>query len=368
MKNNPDIRHENMNSFTSPQTHSDSVAGRGLSTTIAEKRWIDGHQLFYIIMQGLNEAWHQLTQSVGRNDLEEAAIHLSRVKCLLKVSAVAMKFTGDFEPEEYLSTVRPSMPKNFSGLMNADHFYLTKQYPLLKKQGPPAEMLEEIKRAINELYIAHSYVCEKFVGRNEPSLLANETHPENSAVEQTHRFRERRVGSVTHDGCPFPHASDPKVKKCKKETSRPATLEETIKREATSGNIHLLPPDAYKMEHRPVRLEQIHPKFSLLVTSPDTLENDELYQIISECILPLEDLPVSLIKFKNKRWNEQDEFFEISRVAVDGHSSLVFIKGILRVYKLFLEHLKHSHSLSESEISLLKSGLKEMLLLIKDHQ
>jgi len=141
-------------------------------------RWLTGHQLFFSLIQGaiagLN--WFAAAMTAGQSTEADQGLHLAAA--FMRSSAVAMKLTSDFAPEDYEAAVRPAMapPKvraGFSGLQTRDHAYLVRLFGRLKPVFltlGPGEAHQEFTESVVSAYSAHEFICARFRGDVLPSL------------------------------------------------------------------------------------------------------------------------------------------------------------------------------------------------------
>ncbi|MBT2400794.1 hypothetical protein [Streptomyces sp. ISL-100] len=147
----------------------------------ALRRWVRGHRIFMVLIQGLVIAVDELTGAVARADTDQAAEALDLAVSLMRASEAALRFAGDFTPEEYEDLVRPTLmppaaPPGLSGLHWRDHEYLVKRLAearqLLAGVDPSLVPLRaRFREAYAAAYDAHRFVCARFVGEDVGSLL-----------------------------------------------------------------------------------------------------------------------------------------------------------------------------------------------------
>jgi hypothetical protein len=192
------------------------TANRGRSVTVwssppathdAMRRWVNGHLTFAVLTQGLIISFRALGQALRNGQEEEVSRWADLSVSLFRGSSGAFLFTGDFAPGEYENIIRPSMsppalPICLSGLMSADHRYLSL---LLRDMRPALTLLaerdperhEEMAAALAGVYDSHIHVCERFVGAR-PSLLTQE-RTEKPAPSQLEQFRTLRLKAFEHE-------------------------------------------------------------------------------------------------------------------------------------------------------------------------
>lgn len=162
-------------------------------------RWVNGHYMFMTIIQGMIINLNCFHAEMGAANVASANAHLLAAGLLMQSSAVALKYAGDYTHDKYLKSVRPTlMPPvarpELSGLYWRDHEYLIKN--ILKKLNPLftdppaliADALKELKKSFANAYDAHKYVCGKFVGTEEKSLISKKP-----AVEVLGQFKHSRL-------------------------------------------------------------------------------------------------------------------------------------------------------------------------------
>ncbi|MFD4674351.1 hypothetical protein ACFWNN_31840 [Lentzea sp. NPDC058450] len=138
----------------------------------ANHRWLVGHQRFFVLMQLLIISVKQLRDKADADAVQDFA-------WLCRSSAHAMRYAADFPPEIYgvvrETMVPPVVNAGFSGLQTRDHRELVVQFRKLKQDGAMARLSHddaaEVRGAIQEMYDAHLWVCDRFGGRTEQSLL-----------------------------------------------------------------------------------------------------------------------------------------------------------------------------------------------------
>lgn len=190
-------RHHNSNPATGP---------RGLRMRAPDpvQRWLRGHQLFAALSQGLVITLQRLQQADAQADAAGVEHALLQVALLYDASAAAFRFTADFDPAVYASTIRPSMgepytPKGFSGTLSVDHGVLVRQLVALRGPLATAQQLhpaayQRMRTAIERVYADHKWVCARFDGASVPSLRTSSHAGDSTAVEMLDRFQSRRMG------------------------------------------------------------------------------------------------------------------------------------------------------------------------------
>ncbi len=185
----------------------------------ARQRWIRGHQIFAALTQGLIFSFRELGQALRAGRSREVQRWADLCISLLRGSEATFEFTGDFEAEEYASTLRPSMMPPFSevglsGLMSVDHRFLVQTMrdmrPALKSlYEHEQERHDGISRELEAVYDSHILVCERFVGKKPSILTAARTERSGpSLIEQFKILRLKpfeqtaRTARLTA-GCPI---------------------------------------------------------------------------------------------------------------------------------------------------------------------
>lgn len=173
--------------------------------------WRVGHRVFFALIQSITLFLHEFAQSLDRGDEAGARSALAAATAITRGATASLQISTDFPADRYRETVRPSMTPphalpGFSGVQGPDHHVLV---ALLKDLRPvfadlPPFLTAEAKQyraATGQLYAAHEGICEKFVGRDRPSLLMMATHPDTdpkaSAVEVIRRLAEQRTRLIT---------------------------------------------------------------------------------------------------------------------------------------------------------------------------
>lgn len=170
------------------------------------RRWIVGHQVFTALTQGILYALQAFeTAATGRDEAAAAAAGLVLAAGLLRASAAAFRFTGDFPASAYRDVVRPSMTPphvgaGFSGLLSADHRRLIQVLgrlrPLMAEAAVRfAPQHAALTAGLQLAYDDHKFVCARFDGAAGPSLRGKQAE-HGSGVEQLERFRVARLRLV----------------------------------------------------------------------------------------------------------------------------------------------------------------------------
>ena len=165
------------------------------------QRWIRGHQIFAVLTQGLIAAFVELRRGLRKMDEATVATAVDLGELLLRASAVALEFTGDFPQQDYTDIIRPSMtpplvPETFSGLLSVDHRFFVQ---LMREMKPaldalsqyPAAYHERIASAVATVYDSHRFVCDRLVGKC-PSLMMS-SGSKKTGAEQIEKFKHLRL-------------------------------------------------------------------------------------------------------------------------------------------------------------------------------
>ncbi|WP_329041234.1 hypothetical protein OHT61_24675 [Streptomyces sp. NBC_00178] len=177
----------------------------------ANQRWLVGHQRFFVMLQLLTLALRGLDTEGATPEQEQEAVRSFGRLC--RSAAVSMRYAADFPPELY-EEVRetmspPAVNAGFSGLQTRDHHELVASMRRLKRDGgldrlTPASRTA-VHAAVQHLYEAHVWVCDRFGGAVEPSLLmAQAAHAAGeraeSGVVAAQRLARQRLGHLTPSG------------------------------------------------------------------------------------------------------------------------------------------------------------------------
>ncbi|MBF6168595.1 hypothetical protein IU486_28170 [Streptomyces gardneri] len=137
-------------------------------------RWIRGHHVFIVLLQWISIALHVMVSHVASGEIRRARDALATACLLMRGSAMALRFTGDFPSGDYEQHIRPTLlppaaPPKMTGLHWADHRYLARSLttasPVLA--DPPHQMLawrNAFHRALQDTYESHKFVCAEFLG------------------------------------------------------------------------------------------------------------------------------------------------------------------------------------------------------------
>ncbi|MFJ3831825.1 hypothetical protein ACIPWI_28195 [Streptomyces sp. NPDC090046] len=132
---------------------------------------------------------------------------------LCRSTAVSMRYAADFPPELYAEVratmTPPAVTAGFSGLQTRDHQELVNWMRRLKPGGgldrlDPASRTA-VPAAVQHLYDAHVWVCDRFGGSAEPSLLMAQAaqaagERAESGVAAAERLAHRRLRYLTPTG------------------------------------------------------------------------------------------------------------------------------------------------------------------------
>lgn len=161
-------------------------------------RWKVGHHIFSLFIQAALLALHNVEQCFSQKNKIEGAISLRNAARMMRISALAMRYSADFKREKYESIIRTSMPERFSGLGSMDHAHLIKIMTRMKKnkdflQGLFGEEYNDFVLAVQQAYEAHIFVCQRFV-ENRSSLRGDGSiHP---ATEILTEFKIKRLSLI----------------------------------------------------------------------------------------------------------------------------------------------------------------------------
>ncbi|ANS44784.1 hypothetical protein [Serratia inhibens] len=160
-------------------------------------RWKVGHKLFTLFIQAALCALHSVEEYFLQNNRFDGVISLKNAASMMRMSALAMKYSADFQKGKYESIIRPSMPDRFSGLGSMDHAYLIKVMARIKKNKEQmreffGEAYDDFVVSVQQAYDAHIFVCERFV-ENQNSLRSTQLHP---ASEVLTEFKIKRLSFI----------------------------------------------------------------------------------------------------------------------------------------------------------------------------
>ncbi|MFF3446431.1 hypothetical protein ACFYXJ_04715 [Streptomyces sp. NPDC002667] len=174
----------------------------------ARERWLVGHQRFFVMLQLLIVALCDLDHGGTEHEEEEVVRAFGRI---CRSTAVSMRYAADFPPDLY-GPVRdtmtpPTVNAGFSGLQTRDHHALVARMRQSRNSGvfdrlAPASVTA-VHASVQHLYDAHVWVCDRFGGSTEQSLLMAQTaqqpgprRPE-TGVEAAERLARQRLGHLS---------------------------------------------------------------------------------------------------------------------------------------------------------------------------
>jgi hypothetical protein len=171
----------------------------------AHRRWLHGHYVFMTLIQGMIINLNCFYAKILGEDFNASVNYLSNAALLMRGAENALKYAGNYSNESYVAGVRPTLmppkaPPRLSGLYWRDHEYLIKHtlkklYPVFTTPHPLINAaVDDFKNAMSYAYDAHKYVCQKFVGVEENSLLSNKP-----AVEVLENFKKARLSYLNGD-------------------------------------------------------------------------------------------------------------------------------------------------------------------------
>jgi hypothetical protein len=176
----------------------------------AMRRWNRGHHVFMALVQGLVIGTSTLSVHLRHQELDPTRDALRFLASLMRGSAVALSFTGDFPYSEYERRIRPTLlppmaAENLSGLRWRDHEYLIKQFARLRPWLADVDHrvepeLREFTDALDSTYDAHKNVCAHFIGTSKKSLLMSPT-THKSAVDVLDSLKHARTRLFETDPC-----------------------------------------------------------------------------------------------------------------------------------------------------------------------
>ncbi|MFI1927982.1 hypothetical protein [Streptomyces sp. NPDC020377] len=148
----------------------------------AHLRWLIGHQRFFVVLQLLSSALSGVDHAAGSTREEEAVREFT---WLCRNASASMRYAADFPPHWYAQVrdtmVPPAVNAGFSGLQTRDHQHLVSVMRTLKRGGGLDRLAprsaEAVHTGVSQLYSAHVWVCDRFGGSTEPSLLMAQTRP-----------------------------------------------------------------------------------------------------------------------------------------------------------------------------------------------
>lgn len=177
--------------------------------------WKGFHWSFFVSIQALALALLYFEKAMHNNDLKDANRFLKISAAMMSSSGAAMSLAGSFKRPDYERDVRPSMtPPNvksndFSGLASLDHAFLVSILIRLRRifKEIPSELndsYEQFNQAYEFLMTSHMAVCEKFGGKEVPSLRS----PNGNALDNLEKLSRGRSKLIDPNGrgisrCPF---------------------------------------------------------------------------------------------------------------------------------------------------------------------
>ncbi|MFD5813151.1 hypothetical protein [Streptomyces sp. NPDC127038] len=176
----------------------------------AQERWLVGHQRFFVMLQLLIVALRDLDDGGTAHEEEQEGEAVRAFGRICRSTAVSMRYAADFPPELY-GPVRdtmtpPTVNAGFSGLQTRDHHALVAQMRQSRNSGvfdrlAPASVTA-VHASVQHLYDAHVWVCARFGGATQQSLLMAQTaqqpgprRPE-TGVEAAERLARQRLGHL----------------------------------------------------------------------------------------------------------------------------------------------------------------------------
>lgn len=201
----------------------DADAPAGASA--AADRWLVGHQLFFVLIQGTITGLNCFLRASAAGDSDDARAALSVAAGFMRSSAAAFRFTCDFTPVDYTQLIRPAMTPpavraGFSGLQTRDHAHLTAMFAevrVMRAKLGPAQLgsgFEEFVEATVAAYEAHQLICARFGGDVLPSLrmaarsAGRAAAPGTQVVRQLMRARLFALDSGSRDDGSRPAGPD----------------------------------------------------------------------------------------------------------------------------------------------------------------
>lgn len=167
----------------------------------ALRRWVRGHHVFMVLAQGGALAAACLRDCAAMGDEARAIAAACVAVAAMAASRSALRFAGDVTKLQYQSDIRPTLmpplaPPKMSGLHWRDHEALVTSIGAAHDgfawlAGSRPDLLAAFKIALDGAYLAHQRVCEHFVGRDAPSLLAT-ARSSRSAVSVLHQLHVLR--------------------------------------------------------------------------------------------------------------------------------------------------------------------------------
>ncbi|MGW0798302.1 hypothetical protein [Streptomyces sp. NPDC002692] len=182
------------------------------ASAAAHLRWLIGHQRFFVVLQLLSSALSGVDHAAGTAREEEAVREFT---WLCRSASTCMRYAADFPPHWYGEVrdtmVPPAVNAGFSGLQTRDHQHLVSVMRTLKNGGGLDRLAprsaEAVHAGVSQLYDAHVWVCDRFGGSTEPSLLMAQARQGagRPAVGQDPSAPDSRSGTAV----PLTRAEDP---------------------------------------------------------------------------------------------------------------------------------------------------------------
>ncbi|MFF3013768.1 hypothetical protein [Streptomyces sp. NPDC057939] len=176
----------------------------------AHQRWLIGHQRFFVMLQLLASALSGVDRAAGSVREEEAVREFT---WLCGSATASMRYAADFPPHGYGGVrdtmVPPAVNAGFSGLQTRDHQQLVAVMRMLKRDGGLERLAPgsagAVHAGVSRLYDAHVWVCDRFGGATEPSLLMAQTRqgadrPASARDSETAPSDARTSGAPTAAG------------------------------------------------------------------------------------------------------------------------------------------------------------------------
>jgi hypothetical protein len=188
-----------------------SHPGAGTQASVdAERRWVIGHHIFMLISEFMVIAANFLATASPEDDRDTKSNALSALVALLRGASAAFRYACDFGTDAYNEVIRPSLappvaPEGMSGLNWRDHVHLMSTLKRVRGHFPAhGDELDgtrsELRAAYEGMYLAHTHVCQHFVGSEEPSLsLSAKTRSAVDALDRLKRGRSTLHGITTTD-------------------------------------------------------------------------------------------------------------------------------------------------------------------------
>jgi hypothetical protein len=170
-------------------------------------RWKLGHRVFIALLQSLVFMLYdfETAHKQPEIDVPQAQRALSMATTLMWGSAASLRFTGDFEADDYNNVVYPSMtppyvPPGFSGMQTLDHLYtvrvLSQLRPLFMTIDPAlAEQHQQFISAFTHTYDSHKFVCARFQGDQRPSIRMS-LEAKQTAVDVIEKLKQARLKNI----------------------------------------------------------------------------------------------------------------------------------------------------------------------------